>query len=178
MKQLSIIGYLTVLPAAFLFSSCNNDPTEDAWKEANEKAYNEIKANAEYKDIRSCFHPEDGTGPVGVYFKELKKGDGTEHPIQTSAVKVLYSGKYYDGTYFDTGSSAGNIPVEFSTAATVRGFSYALQNMVVGDRWEICIPYYLGYGSSGSVDSYGNVLLKGYTTLFFDVELVLITQYP
>ncbi|MDR1631409.1 MAG: FKBP-type peptidyl-prolyl cis-trans isomerase, partial [Dysgonamonadaceae bacterium] len=135
MKQLI---YLTIsLFAAFSFTSCNDDKIDEVWKDANEKAYSEIKANTEYKDVRSFFHLEDGTGPLGVYFKELKKGEGTEHPLQTSSVKVLYEGKYYDGTYFDAGSSSSNVPVEFSVAATVRGFSYALQNMVVGDKWEI-----------------------------------------
>ncbi|MDR2621794.1 MAG: FKBP-type peptidyl-prolyl cis-trans isomerase [Dysgonamonadaceae bacterium] len=172
--------YLTIaLFAAFSLASCNDDDTiDEAWKDANLKAYNDTIKNAGYKDVRLTFHATDGTGPLGVYFKSLKEGTGTEHPLQTSKVKVLYYGYYYNGTVFDTGSSSNNIPVEFLTVATVRGFSYALQNMVVGDHWKICIPYYLGYGVSGNIDSYGNVLLKGYTTLFFDVELVSITQYP
>ncbi|MDR0732520.1 MAG: FKBP-type peptidyl-prolyl cis-trans isomerase, partial [Dysgonamonadaceae bacterium] len=159
-------------------ASCNDEQIDTVWKDANDKAYLEITENDEYRDVRSSFHPEDGTGPVGIYYKELKKGNGTEYPLQTSKVKVLYSGKYYDGTYFDVGTSNNGVPVEFSVAATIRGFSYALQNMVVGDHWEICIPYYLGYGASGNTDSAGNILLKGYTTLFFDVELVSITMYP
>jgi FKBP-type peptidyl-prolyl cis-trans isomerase len=54
----------------------------------------------------------------------------------------------------------------------VRGFNVALQNMVEGDKWKICIPYYLGYGtvSSGSIPAY--------TTLFFEIELLKINQYP
>jgi FKBP-type peptidyl-prolyl cis-trans isomerase len=107
----------------------------------------------------------------------IKSGTGTEHPIQTSKVKVLYKGLYYDKTIFDAGSGQSGVPVEFSTGGTVRGFSFALQNMVVGDRWEIWIPYYLGYGAGGYTDYYGNALIKGYSTLIFDVELVSFTQY-
>jgi FKBP-type peptidyl-prolyl cis-trans isomerase len=175
---LIIIHYLIPLFAAFAFASCNDEQIDTVWKDANDKAYLEITENDEYCDVRSSSHPEHGTGPIGIYYKELKKGNGTEYPLQTSTVNVLYSGKYYDGTYFDEGTSKNNIPDEFAVAATVRGFSYALQNMVVGDRWEIVIPYYLGYGASGSVDYYGNVTVKGYTTLFFDVELVSVTTYP
>jgi len=159
------------------FASCHDNVTlDEAWKDNNWKAYEAIAANPEYTDVRSI--SENQTGPLGVYFKVITQGTGTERPIQTGKVKVLYSGYYYDGSVFDVGSSNNGIPVEFSVAATVRGFSFALQNMVVGDKWKICIPYYLGYGASGSTDSYGNVLMKGYTTLFFDVELVSITRYP
>ena len=171
--------YLTLsIFVAFSFASCNDNKIDEAWKDANLDAYNKITKDPGYKDIRTTFHLIGGTGPLGVYFKEIKKGTGTERPFQTSKVKVLYYGYYYDETKFDAGSSGNNVPVEFSTTETVRGFSYALQNMVVGDHWKICIPYYLGYGAGGRTDSYGNVLLKGYTTLFFDVELVSITQYP
>jgi FKBP-type peptidyl-prolyl cis-trans isomerase len=167
--------YLTLsIFIAFSFASCNSDAIDEAWKDINQDAYNKITNDSEYKDVRLTFHPTDGTGPQGVYFKELKRGTGAEYPLQTSKVKVLYYGYFYDETKFDAGTSGNNIPVEFSTASTIRGFSYALQNMVVGDHWKICIPYYLGYGTTG--DSYGTI--KPYTTLFFDVELVSITQYP
>ncbi|GHS94010.1 hypothetical protein AGMMS50239_11140 [Bacteroidia bacterium] len=171
--------YLTIsIFVAFSFASCNDNKIDEVWRDDNLKAYNDTIKNINYKDVKLTFHKTDATGPSGVYFKSLKEGTGTEHPLQTSNVKVLYYGYYYNGSIFDAGSSGNGIPVEFSTAATVRGFSYALQNMVVGDHWKICVPYYLGYGASGRIDSYGNVLLKGYTTLFFDVELVSITQYP
>jgi FKBP-type peptidyl-prolyl cis-trans isomerase len=165
---------LIVLSALLLsFFSCDKDEQQDeAWIAANDKAYNDIVGNPDFKELKT------ETGPAGVYYKVKKKGDGVEHPIQTSSVKVLYKGTYYDGTVFDSGTGNTGIPREFSTEGTVRGFSFALQNMVVGDRWEIWIPYYLGYGSSGMTDYYGTVLIKGYATLFFDVELVSITQYP
>ena len=169
--------YLLIsLFVAFSFASCNDSVIDDTWKDSNWKAYEAIKADPEYADVWSI--SENRTGPIGVYFKVIKQGTGTEHPIQTSKVKVLYHGYYYDETVFDAGSSENGIPVEFSTGETVRGFSFALQNMVIGDKWIICVPYHLGYGAGGRTDAYGNVLLKGYTTLFFDVELVSITQYP
>lgn len=179
--------YLTIsLFAAFSFASCNDDTSDEAWKDANEEAYNKIKADTEYKDVRSFFHPEDGTGPLGVYFKELKKGDGTEHPLQTSTVKILYEGRYYDGTYFNTGTKNNGIPVQITVNESytvnyfmTRGLSFAIQNMVVGDRWEIVAPYYLGYGTAGSYNATtGQTEIPGYTTLFFEVELVSITTYP
>ncbi|GHU79510.1 hypothetical protein FACS1894145_3800 [Bacteroidia bacterium] len=174
MKQ---IIYLTIsLFVAFSFASCNDDKIDEAWKDKNWEAYTATKADPNYQDVRTI--AQNKTGPEGVFFKVLSQGTGTEHPLQTSKIKVLYYGYYYDETIFDAGSKNNSVPIEFSTAGSVRGFSYALQNMVVGDHWKICIPYYLGYGAGGQSDAYGNVTMKGYTTLYFDVELVAITQYP
>jgi FKBP-type peptidyl-prolyl cis-trans isomerase len=176
MKMKQLIYLILFLFIAFSFASCNDDKIDEAWKDANWEVYTAIRTNPEYTDIRSVSQNE--TGPTGVYYKELKKGTGTEHPLQTSAVTVLYSGKYYNGIYFDAGTS-NNIPISFSVASTVRGFSFALQNMVVGDKWEIVIPYYLGYGTSGSYNTITyQTEIPGYTTLFFEVELVSITTYP
>jgi peptidylprolyl isomerase/FKBP-type peptidyl-prolyl cis-trans isomerase FklB len=52
----------------------------------------------------------------------------------------------------------------------VDGFSTALQHMQVGDKWEIWIPWKLGYGESG------NNSIQGYTTLVFEIELVAIVE--
>jgi FKBP-type peptidyl-prolyl cis-trans isomerase len=167
--------FLLVTFAALIisFSACNKNESLDDWREENMNAYQAITKNPYYKELKTT------NGPAGVYYKVIKSGTGTEYPIQTSKVKVLYKGSYYDGTVFDVGSSQNDVPVEFLTQNTVRGFSFALQQMVVGDKWEIWIPYYLGYGTSGSYDYYtGQVGMKGYTTLVFELELVGITQYP
>ena len=164
--------YLTAVVLAF--TSCNSDNSVDeAWRDTNIQAYNNITKNSSYKELKT-----EG-GPSGVYYKVIQSGEASESPLQTSKVKVLYKGYYYDGSVFDSGSSLNGIPVTFSLNSTVRGFSYAIQNMVVGDHWEIWIPYNLGYGYSGYIDpSTYQVLIRGYTTLVFDVELVSITQYP
>ena len=170
MRNLFYLFAFVVLIASF--NACNKDNTDEAWRDANTNAYDNMTKNPAYTAL------PPGTGPSGVYYKLIKSGTGTEYPIQTSKVKVLYKGTYYDGTVFDAGSGSSNIPVEFSLSSTVRGFSFALQNMVVGDKWEIWIPYYLGYGSAGYQTTYYQTLIKGYSTLVFEVELVEITQYP
>lgn len=164
MKNLFYLFIISVLFGSF--NACKNDDNaNDAWRDANTDAYEAITKDPSYRAL----HTE--SGPTGVYYKVIQSGTGTEHPFQTSNVKVLYKGTYYDGTVFDAGTSSSNVPVTFSLSNTIRGFSFALQNMVVGDKWEICIPYYLGYGSAGTY-------VKAYSTLIFEVEMVSITLYP
>ncbi|GHT83835.1 hypothetical protein FACS18947_0240 [Bacteroidia bacterium] len=174
MKKKHLLHLITCAVLLFSFAACkDDDKVDEAWRDANIEAYNKLTKDSSFKELKT------ETGPSGVYYKVIKNGEGTEYPIQTSSVKVLYKGTYYNGTVFDAGSGGNDVPIEFSTNNTVRGFGFALQNMVVGDKWEICIPYHLGYGASGYVDSYyGTVYIKGYTTLFFEVELVEINQHP
>jgi len=60
-------------------------------------------------------------------------------------------------------------PVVFAVNGVVEGWQTVLQEMVEGDRWEIYIPYRMGYGSYGSGSS-----IPGYSTLIFDMQLVKI----
>lgn len=108
----------------------------------------------------------------------------TELPKEgdSDVVYILWNGDKYttyiwlDGRkeYQEENFSVG---ASFAVNGVVRGFSIALQNMVVGDKWKICIPYHLGYGASGYRQN-GITLIRGYSTLFFDVELLEINQYP
>jgi len=182
--------YLSIIYTALIlsFNSCKDKEDIGPWREANLNAYQEITRNSVYREIRT------ETGPRGVFYKILKAGDGTECPLQTSRVRIYYKLSFIDGTVYDQGSTGNNIPASLDVNGNLygfmvpRGLSYALQNMVVGDRWEIWVPYYLGYGPGGLayIDdlsySYGyyrkNTLIKGYTTLIYDIELVGITQYP
>ncbi|MDR0682517.1 MAG: FKBP-type peptidyl-prolyl cis-trans isomerase [Dysgonamonadaceae bacterium] len=160
----------TILPLfmliLFSFTACNEDDnTNEQWREENQKAYDEIKTTAGWKLIST----PQGI-PSGVYYEDISDENvekGEERPIQTASVTVNYTGTYYNETVFDSG-----INKVFSVNGIVRGLGVALQNMVTGDKWNICIPYHLGYGTvtTGTIPAY--------TTLFFEIELVKINQYP
>jgi FKBP-type peptidyl-prolyl cis-trans isomerase len=146
----------------FFLAACNTGSNSvEEWRQSNEDAYNQIKKNPEWSLISTH------QGPTGVYRQIIVNGTGEEHPFQTASVIVNYTGRYYNETVFDSGTGT-----TFNVNGVVRGFDVALQNMVVGDKWNICIPYYLGYGTS----TYASI--RAYTTLFFEVELLKINQYP
>jgi len=44
--------------------------------------------------------------------------------------------------------------------------------LVKGDKWEVWVPYELGYGREGSTDDSGNLIIPGYSTLVFEIEVV------
>lgn len=149
------------------FSACSDDDDDydKDWKAANDAAYGKIAVNPEYKEVRM-----DGA-PRGVFYKVLQAGTGTQKPYETSTVKVLYRGLYYNlEDVFDEGGTSqyGESVTWTLSSLDVRGLTLALQNMVVGDKWEIWIPYNLAYGGY----TYGGI--PAYSTLVFEVELVEI----
>ena len=175
------LSLLTAVCLAILFPSCDETETfDDKWKLDNEAQFATIAANPEYTKLNS----QSGNGFIMV--KEIQSGDGAT-PYFTDQVKVLYTGWYKNiwsepDTYtndkgqfiqnkyvFDS-TDNNNIPRTFSVNGVVDGFSTALQHMQEGDKWEVWIPWKLGYGETAS----GSI--KAYSTLVFEIELVDIVE--
>ncbi|MDR1880435.1 MAG: FKBP-type peptidyl-prolyl cis-trans isomerase [Tannerellaceae bacterium] len=162
------------LLCAIIFLSCGkDDETEDyaAWKVENEEVIFDLLKNTSYTRLESF------SKAGSIFYKVLTKGEGTEQIYYTDKVKVYYTGTFIDGTVFDQSEPPYNAPAQFSVSATADGFGTALQHMVVGDRWEIWVPYELGYGSSGQKDATGSYyVIPPYSTLKFEVEVVEIVK--
>ena len=157
--------YLLLIPLfSGIFQSCSDKKEESyaEWRAENEAYIEKIKNNPEYKEATI---PQ---GPGSIYYKAFPgyAGNGVS-PIYTDKVKVHYKGSFYNGTVFD---DASNRTVEFSVNGVVSGFTVALQKMQVGEKWEIHIPWELGYGYSG----YNSGSIPPYSALIFEVELLEI----
>ena len=172
--------YLMMVAAAlFCSTSCGKEEEDnhlERWMVANQQAFNAIKTNPEYKELKS-------PGNEGsIYYKVIKEGDGTDSIFYTSAVECFYKGWLiadYPELYFQNGHIFSQAfyddgpPAFFTVGGVVDGWSTALQHMKKGDKWEIWIPYQLGYGRAGKVDpNTKRVLIPGYSTLVFEMEVV------
>ncbi len=87
--------------------------------------------------------------PSGLAIEILKKGKGTQHPLEPSQVKVDYSGWTVDGRLIES-SVMGRHPAVFPMAGVIPGWHEALLRMVVGDKVRIWIPRDLAYGAKPS----------------------------
>ena len=103
--------------------------------------------------------------PCGIYYKVLETGDGKVSPTVRSIVSVHYRGTLIDGKEFDN-SYKRNYPEAFRLCDVIDGWQIALQQMHVGDKWIIYIPFEMGYGSKASGP------IPGFSTLIFEVELL------
>ena len=107
----------------------------------------------------------------------LDEGTGTETPLYTDSIKMSYRGRlipsasYKDGYVFDqTFEGNYSATTALPTSSTVNngwidGFTTALQQMHVGDHWQVFIPYNLGYGTTV------NSSIPAYSLLRFEMAL-------
>lgn len=170
MKKYSL---LMIFAVVFLsITTCKNDKDDnlERWMIANLTAFNAIKTNPEYKELKSAGN--EGS----IYYKVLEKGNGTDSIRYTSRVRCFYKGyfiaeypeyKIKSGTVFDQRLFDDGPAAIFAVNGVIGGWKTALQHMVKGDKWEIWIPYQLGYGRSGSSSS-----IPGYSTLVFEMEII------
>ena len=110
---------------------------------------------------------EDGVTQLakGVCYKVLQSGpEGGKQPIPNSVASCHYLGRTIDGKCFDT--SLGGYPLAIRLRDLIEGWVIALQQMRVGDKWEIYIPSELGYGSFSQPGIPAN------STLIFEIELL------
>lgn len=179
-----IIALIVLLCAIVSFSSCvdNDDDStvSEEWKAYNDKQVREASSNTEYTPRASI------SGNGSVYWKPITDfipGDEPSidvYPIFTDSVSVRYEGWIYqlDGTKYTFDTTEGDyngIPKKryVNNTLFVDGFRTMLQYMKIDEQVEVCIPYLLGYGTTGSYS--GSVqIIPGYTTLWFKIKLMNI----
>ena len=106
---------------------------------------------------------------TGVYLKTVKKGTGAKvEPLQT--VKVHYTGRFTDGTVFDSSVERGE-PFTFTVGAgqVIPGWDATVANMHVGEKVTVLIPSDLAYGE-------GTRGIPPFSPLVFDIELLEIVN--
>lgn len=101
----------------------------------------------------------------GVCYKVLAEGknDG-RHPTLRSIVTAHYTGRTVDGRQFD--SSRNGVPPTFRLCDLIEGWIVAMQQMCVGDKWEVCIPAEMSY------DKFAQPGIPANSTLVFEIELL------
>ena len=136
-----------------------------------EKSMARGNQNSAYKERNLEFLEEyasrDGVKVMfnGVMYREITKGKG-DKPTPKAMITVHYTGKLINGKVFD--STQQGRPATFKLNQLIDGWRTALREMPVGSRWEIVIPFNLGYGAKGAG------VIKPFSTLIFDVRLISI----
>jgi peptidylprolyl isomerase len=106
----------------------------------------------------------------GLRTKVLTPGTGKDKPKADDKVKVHYSGWTKDGKMFDSSITRGQ-PAVFGVGQVIKGWTEALQLMVVGEKRRLWIPAALAYGENAAMGAPAG-------DLTFDVELLEIMQAP
>ena len=103
--------------------------------------------------------------PKGVYYKVLSEGkQDSAKPTVRSIITAHYTGRTIDGKQFD--SSRGGVPLACRLCDLIEGWIIAIQQMHIGDKWELYIPAEMGYGK------FSQPGIPGGSTLIFEIELL------
>jgi FKBP-type peptidyl-prolyl cis-trans isomerase len=109
------------------------------------------------------------TTTSGLAYKVIKEGNGAK-PTSSDKVKVHYTGKFIDGSVFDSSKLRDEAAI-FPVNGVIKGFSEGLQLMNVGSSYELYIPYELAYGEAGAGQH-----IPPFSALIFEVELIEIVK--
>ena len=203
MKRKSLLLLAATALVAMVFTACSEtDNSADGfpnWQAANEayfdSIYNVAKANtAQWRVIPSItLTPEavkNKTDNVAV--QVIEAGDGSERALQNDTVRVILQGrlkpspgypqgKVFQQTYVGTGDKTTASVAKMAMVTVVPGLQTALQNMPVGAKWRIYVPYQLGFGSAQGTGTVAPALsttvsVPAYSTLIYTIELVSILR--
>jgi len=110
-----------------------------------------------------------------LQYKTIVIGTG-DIPDYDDEVTVHYSGYLIDGHKFDSSYDRGT-PATFPVQGVIPGWTEILQMMPVGSKWEVYIPYNLGYGESGVPgQEMGTFVIPPASVLIFEIELLGIVK--
>lgn len=104
----------------------------------------------------------------GLYYLDLKIGSGPA-PVLHDTAYVRYTGKFLDGTIFDTNAgSADMLKFPVGENLMITGFDEGILYMKEGGKALFLTPSKLAYGSSGYY------IIPAYTPLLWEVDLVKV----
>lgn len=99
----------------------------------------------------------------GLFYEIISPGSG-ESPNNSSILSVVYTGKHFDNTVFDSRAN----PIEFSfSQIAVDGWKIGLPLIKKGGRIKLVIPSALAYSCTGNMPT-----IAPNEPLFFDVTLI------
>ena len=148
---------LVILPTLAVYRLTKEDKTMS-------KKTQYIQANKDWLEAKS---KEEGVKalPKGIYYKVLAEGNASSaQPTVRSIITAHYTGKTIDGKQFD--SSRGGVPLACRLCDLIEGWIIAMQQMHIGDKWELYIPAEMGYGK------FSQPGIPGGSTLIFEIELL------
>ena len=184
------LEYVGVILFTFHFSlfisSCSDDDSEevsdfDNWVEQNDAVISQWASNSSFQKFKSYTKDQDIAGKNSdyIYVRVVESGVGTESPLFNDTVRVAYRLRYIPTKSYPNGYLVGETytgdfswkTISVSNLALsntlIDGFSTAVMNMHIGDRWIVNIPYPLAYGNPSINDG----ILDG-SNLIYDMALV------
>ncbi len=145
------------------------DEYED-WRQVNDEWFHEQLVSGKYTRVVPEWNREAQI--LMRWLNDTTLTSGNLVPYYNSTVTVKYRGTLYNGEPFDSSYAQTDSIVTMKPQGLIDGWVIALEQMHVGDKVQIIVPYVSGYGGTGSGEK-----VPPYSTLCFDIELRDIPTY-
>lgn len=110
----------------------------------------------------------------GLHYVIEEQGEGNL-PVDGQKVTVDYTGKFFNGTQFDSSKDTGREPFELivGESAVIEGWVEGIPLFNKGSKGILLIPYDMAYGAAGRIDqATGTYAIDPYEPLMFEIELI------
>ena len=113
-----------------------------------------------------------------TYVRYIQTKEGAADLIATKIAKIKYTGRFLNGTIFDsntnrTDSLSYTVGAGYIANRVRQGFGVSVDKMRLGEKATFIFPSSLGYGATGSRGIPGLPdVIPGYASLIFDIEIV------
>jgi len=155
-------SFLVLLATGLLISLISCNPARKYEKEEQEALDNFLS------NTTLVFEQKES----GLYYAENLAGTGIS-PVTNDTCYVRYTGKYLNGTTFDTNVGTNFDDFVFTVGGNViYGLSEGVTYMKEGGKATLLVPSSLAYGTQGYYT------IPGYTPLLFEVELIRVKLAP
>ena len=155
-----------VVRSGMLMSKHPGDPINSAMRSALAETSPQLStedANAVRRDFPTAYQEASG-----LMYVSRGPGFGTATPKVGDMVTARYTGRFLNGTIFDSSDAHdGTFTFQVGTGQVIKGWDEAFLLMKKGERRTLIIPYWLAYGVDGRPPT-----IPPKATLIFEVELV------
>ncbi|MCK9180398.1 MAG: FKBP-type peptidyl-prolyl cis-trans isomerase [Bacteroides sp.] len=172
-KSFILLSTFTV--CGLFMASCSETEEEgryDNWRNRNENfidSLSNVMDSGSDPELYAVIDEYDKA--QRIFYKKLTTKDEGDIPLFNDSIVCYYYGAYINGDRFDGNFDGKEIqpndkPTGFKLNSLVSGWIWPLQQMKVGERWMLYIPWQSGYGEKTSSGG-----IPGYSTLIFTIQL-------
>jgi FKBP-type peptidyl-prolyl cis-trans isomerase FkpA len=160
MNRKNFLQIIPIVSVILMLSVAACNPSAKMEKQETEQINEYLSQNSSLNFVKQ---------PSGLYYLEVVPGTGIS-PVRTDSVYVKYTGKFLDGTVFDSNVASGKLYGSV-IGNNIAGFDEGITLMKQGGKSTLLIPSKLAYGGTGT---YG---ISGFTPLLFDIELIKVVPH-
>lgn len=141
-------------------------------------AYEEARISS-YMDTIQQFDTIQDPGSEAIMYYMIDQTSEGKPVVNDSLLSIAYKGYLLDGRIFDERTIDNPYQLKAGNVEVIKGWELGLLKLKEGEKARFVIPYQLAYKENGREDrNTGLRTIPPYETLFFDIEILSVSEDP